>query len=108
MKESTEKQMYIVTADCYKCGGNFNLAMIKGDEKRNGFCGPEAFTQQEIKLAQNHGVNIQKQNSQTMQESYFANTCPHCNAFTGQHFLFSEYFVSAIEGDFEFITVDLI
>jgi hypothetical protein len=107
MKEPIQKQMYIVTAECYKCEKYFNLAMIKGDEKRNDFCGPEGFTEEEKKIALNQGVIIQKRDSKTMQESYFANICPHCNAFVGQHFLFSEYFVSAVGGDYKFILVDL-
>jgi hypothetical protein len=84
------------------------VAMIKCEpEKRNGFCGPKEFSETEKKIAENHGVIIREQDSYTMQETYFANTCPHCNAFVGNHYLFPEYFVEAMNEYCEYIVIDL-
>lgn len=106
MTEQTQKQMYIIAAPCYKCDEAMNVAMIK-DEKRNGFCGPESFSTEEKKVAENHGVNIRLQHSYTREESYDANTCPHCNSFIGQHFLLTEYLVPAECGDYEYKIVNI-
>ena len=110
MNESSKEQMYIITAPCWKCDKTINIAVIDGDmNKRNStLCGSEAFSPEEIKTAQNHNVLIKEQHSYTMQESYQANTYPHCNALIGQHFLFTEYFVPAVQDeDYEYKVIDI-
>jgi hypothetical protein len=62
MEKITEKKMYIIATDCYQCNEKLNVAVISTDNG-NGFCGPESFTQKEIKLAENNGVIIQMRNS---------------------------------------------
>ncbi len=108
MTEKISGQIYIIAAACYKCEKDMNVAVIKcGPTSRNGFCGPDRFTEKEIRLAENHKVVIRQQFSFTREESYMANTCLHCSAFIGQHFLFTEYFTAAMCGDYEFTTIDL-
>ena len=108
MKEQVLEQMYIVSAYCYKCNEAINVAMIKSAlTKRNRFCGPEAFTEEEKKTAENHGVFIQNRHSYTKEEAYEANTCPHCDAYIGQHFLFTDYFAAALNGDYKYEIVEL-
>ncbi|KRD06337.1 hypothetical protein ASE21_19395 [Flavobacterium sp. Root901] len=106
MKESIQTQMYIIKAECYKCDAPMNIAIIKS-EKRNGFCGPEAFSTEEKRIAENNGVIIREQHSYTMEQTYDANTCPHCNAFVGQHYLLTEYFVPAECSDYEYKVIDI-
>lgn len=104
----TQEQMYIIAGSCWKCDANMNVAVIKGNTNdRNGFCGPEAFSENEKKIAEEHGVIIREHRSHTREESYLANTCPHCNTFVGQHYLFTNYFISATYGDYEYKVVDL-
>ena len=101
--------MYIITAPCWKCDNTINIAVIKdGVKKRNGFCGPELFSEEEKKLAENYNVIIREHHSYTREETYYANTCLHCNTFIGQHYLFAEYFVSAVNGDYEYRIIDII
>src|SRR5690606_10633452 len=109
MNEGVQEQMYIITAPCWKCDNTINIAIIKGDvKKRNGFCGPELFSEEEKKLAENYNVIIREHHSYTREETYYANTCLHCNTFIGQHYLFAEYFVSAVNGDYEYGIIDII
>lgn len=101
-------QMYIITAPCWKCNKDMNVAVIKGDKKRNDPCGPEAFSDEEKSIAQNHNVIIDKRHSFTIEEDYYANICPHCNTFLGQHYLFDDYFCEAVYGSYVYKTIDLI
>lgn len=106
MSDSNQKQMYIIKVECYKCDQSINVAIIK-DGQRNGFCGPDSFSAEEKKLAENNGVSIRPQHSYTMEQTYEANTCPHCNAFIGQHYLLTDYFVPAEYGDYEYKVIDI-
>lgn len=83
--------------------------MIKGAvAQRKGFCGPEAFTEAKKKIAAANGVVIQNHFSGTRRGSYDANTCQHCNAFVGEHFLFTDYYVpGVVYGNYKFEVVDL-
>lgn len=103
-----KEQMYIVKAACWKCKNPMNVAIIKGDGKdRSNFCGPEVFSENEKKIAESHNVIINKHHSFTREEDYFANTCPHCNTFVGQHYLFTNYFIPVSYGDYECTIIDL-
>lgn len=102
-------QMYIITAPCWKCDKEMNVAVIKGDKKRHDFCGPEKFSEEEKKIAENHNVIISKRHSYTREEDYYANICTHCNTFIGQHFLFTGYFSLAVhqEDDYKYKKIHL-
>lgn len=102
------KQMYIVKASCWKCGGPYNVAVAHGNAEINSgrMYGPELFSEEEMKIAENNDVFIKMQYSSIRQENYLANTCPHCGIFTGQHYLF-EYFIGAEYGDFQFKKIDM-
>jgi len=101
-------QMYIITAPCWKCSKDMNIAVIKGDKERNGCCGPEAFSEEEKKTAKKHNVIIEKRHSYTREDAYNANICPHCNTFLGQHYLFANYFCEAVYGRYVYQIIDLI
>lgn len=104
MQESAEKGMYIISTTCYRCEMPMNVAIIK---RENGICGPEAFTGDEKRIAEKNGVTIRDQYSGTRNERYDANTCPHCNTFIGQHYLFTDYFASALYGEEKYKIVDI-
>lgn len=107
--EKPLEQMYIITAPCWKCRKTLNVAVVKSDiKKSNDFRGPELFSEIEKKIAKNHDVIIKEHYSQTRQETYCANTCPNCDTFIGKHYLFTDYFVSAICGDYEYKVIDII
>lgn len=82
----------IVEGPCWKCPNTMKVA-IKSEFFSHS--GPRDFTSEELKIAKENGVLIKKHYSKTMQESYFANTCPHCGAFSGEHYLFTDYLVPA-------------
>lgn len=107
MSDPIQDKMHIITAECYKRNQPINVAIIKSG-KSNGFCGPEVFSAEEKKMAKNQGVVIKQQHSYTMEQTYDANTCPHCNAFIGQHYLLTEYFVPAKCGDYEYKTIHIV
>lgn len=104
MNESVKEGMYIVNTTCYKCEKTMNVAIIK---RGNDIFGPEAFSGEEKRVAGNNGVIIRDQYSGTRQEHYDANTCPHCNTFIGQYYLFADYFTSALYGECEYKIVDI-
>ncbi len=106
MTNLVQDQMYIITSSCYKCDEEMNVAIIRRKhELGERMSGPEEFSLQEKELATNNGVLIKEHYSATRQEIYDANTCPHCNAFIGQHYLFTDYLSPAIYGECEYIHV---
>jgi len=80
MTKNEKRYMEIVEAPCCQCGTPMKIALIE-------LYGPDRFSDAEIEFARSHGVLIKEQLSKTMQESYFANTCPKCGAFIGQFFV---------------------
>lgn len=100
-----QKKMYIISAPCWKCQENFNVTLIKPEQSQ--MYGPESFSEEEIKIAEKHDAIIKMQHSGIRQESYNANTCPHCGTFIGQHYLFTDYFCSAQYGDYPYKLIDL-
>jgi recombinational DNA repair protein (RecF pathway) len=104
MNESIKKGMYVIFTTCYKCGQPMNAAMIYRED--GNFCGPETFSEEEKRVAKDHGVIIDHHYSGTRQESYNANTCPHCNAFIGEWFLYDDYVTSVMYGDCNYKLVD--
>ena len=102
--------MYIVTAPCWKCSEYMKVAMIvEGDIQKGGgsisVSGVEEFFVDEITIAEKHGVIIRQHQSHTLGQSYDASTCGQCHAFVGQHYLLTEYFVPAVNGDYEHIVI---
>jgi len=109
MNKPLQKQMYIVTSSCWKCDQTMNVSLITGDaQKGNGqVYGPESFSEEEIKIAENQGVVIKEHHSAIRQETYRANTCAHCGAFVGQHYLFTDYHCAAENEDCEYKKIDM-
>lgn len=86
--ENEKKTLKIINSNCWKCNEKMKIAMIDGDQD---YFGPEGFSKKEIKLAEEHGVLLKIQHSKTMDESYLANTCPHCGNFVGQFFVLDHF-----------------
>lgn len=95
-------QLYIIQAKCWRCHQPATLAMIKSPQD---FYGPEGFSAQQTHLATQQGAVIRPQYSRYKQTTYPANSCGHCKAFLGEHYLFQEYFVSALDGVYRYQTV---
>lgn len=75
----------ITTSKCWHCGTPHKKCWITvGD---GTFYGPEQFTQEEINLAKEKGVLIEKRYSRSLEEWYNANVCPRCGKFHGQLFI---------------------
>ena len=84
--------MTIVEGSCWKCDSIMKAAIIEGGMERGGTSvGPDEFTIHEVEYAQSKGVIIKEHNSKTAGRKYYANTCPSCETFVGDHFLFTEY-----------------
>lgn len=109
MANSISKQMFIVSASCYKCKKPMRVAMIVGNSAiaDGQVYGPEYFTQTEIEIAETNETFIKEHFSGTRQEAYNANTCKNCNSFVGQHYLFANYYCAAIYGDCKYEKIDL-
>ncbi|MEJ7691572.1 hypothetical protein [Daejeonella sp.] len=96
-----DKSLVIIDADCWKCKAPMKVGMLDCGGYHPG---PEAFTDDELALAREEGVDIRDNFSRTIGESYLSNTCPHCDALTGQHYLFTDYFVPANNGEYPYET----
>ncbi len=81
-----QPKLAIFETECWKCKRNMRLAMIIISSKMILY--PDDFNEEDIKLAQSLGVTIKKQYSKTINESYLANTCDHCNAFIGDFYMY--------------------
>ncbi|HRF99786.1 MAG TPA: competence protein CoiA family protein [Bacteroidia bacterium] len=84
--------MTIIDGHCWRCPSEMKIAILSENCSHSG---PDSFSESEIKLAKDNGVIIKKHFSKTRGESYLANTCPSCGSFSGDHFLFTDFYVPA-------------
>lgn len=94
MEEIYNRYIKIADIKCYKCKKDMKLAYMvineNGDD--SGYVvHPDEFTKEELLLVRNKGVFIEKVYSQTIKKLYFANICPHCNSFIGDHYIHNYY-----------------
>lgn len=82
----SSKHLLIVNGDCWKCGAPMKVAAVQGDM---GY--ERDFLPSDIQLATQHGVFMKSHYSRTAGRRYIANTCPVCQAFVGDHYLFTNY-----------------
>lgn len=76
----------IIDGKCWKCHSPMKVGALRGD------AGYECeFNLDHIALANGHGANIMTRYSKTVGHRYAANTCKRCNAFIGDHYLFTDY-----------------
>lgn len=78
-----DARLNIGTFDCWKCKKPMKVSWITC----TSFYGPEEFSENEIKIAIENGVEIEKVYSKTSNEQYNANICPHCKTFVGKNFI---------------------
>jgi len=79
-------KILIIDGKCWKCHSPMKVGALRGD------AGYECeFNASHIALANRHGANIKTRYSKTARDRYAANTCTKCNAFIGDHYLFTEY-----------------
>ena len=90
----SRKYMNIGTYECWKCNKPHKVAWITvdnsvpiTDDSWGSYYGPDAFSENEIKIAREKGVIIEERYSKTIHEKYNANICPHCGVFIGQFFI---------------------
>jgi predicted Zn-ribbon and HTH transcriptional regulator len=91
-----KKIMTIVNGPCWKCNSNMNIASISTSKRTiirgiSNFLAPGDFNMEEIKAARDNNVHLKHHYSKTAGYSYLANTCPKCNAFVGDHYVFTDY-----------------
>ena len=71
---------------CWKCNEEMNIVAI--NNKDGGMhIGPENFTDEELTIALELGVDIRNCYSNTLKQYYNANYCAHCNNFIGVNLL---------------------
>ena len=85
--------MVIIPATCWRCGGEMKVAMILANNER-GIITASSFNEEEISQANALGANIAKRYSKTVENSYMANVCEHCNAFIGDFYMHDYYYSS--------------
>ena len=85
--------MVIIPASCWKCGYEMKVAMIVANNER-GIKSASSFNEKEIGIANSLGANIAKRYSKTVDDSYMANVCKHCNAFIGEFYMHDYYYAS--------------
>lgn len=76
-----------------KCGYEMKVAMIVANNER-GIKSASSFNEKEIGIANSLGANIAKRYSKTVDDSYMANVCKHCNAFIGEFYMHDYYYAS--------------
>ena len=81
-----------VTTECWKCNQEMKVAMLVADNGRE-ILSPSEFNEEEISIAKSLGVNVAKRYSKTVQDSYLANVCGHCNAFVGDFYMHEYYYL---------------
>lgn len=91
----------IINAKCWQCDKDVLVALV-GDDAGNLGYGPEAFSEEEQKLATEHGVLLKNVDSSTANESYLANACTHCGAFVGKWYFFTDYYTTALYGHYTY------
>lgn len=103
-----DETMYIIQAPCWKCEKEMNVAVIRGNgqTRKGSTSGPESFDDKEIRMAEKNGVLIKNHYSETMMETYKANTCPSCGTFVGQFYLFSNYYNPAEMGTYKYKSIE--
>ena len=84
-------KMVIVPASCWRCGHEMKVAMIVANNER-GIMSASSFNEKEISIAKSLGANIVKRYSKTVDDSYMANVCKHCNAFVGDFYMHDYYY----------------
>jgi len=94
----------IISAECWQCDKPMLIALI-GDNAGNLYGGPEGFSNEEVSLAEEHGVLLKTIFSKTSEETYLANVCKECGAFVGQFFFFAHYYTPALYGHYKYLRV---
>lgn len=82
-------QMVIVPTDCWNCGHEMKIAMLS--IKNGDYISATEFNEEDVKIANGLGANIKRRYSKTVNESYLANVCKHCNAFVGDFYMHEYY-----------------
>lgn len=101
--DASKTKMTIIEGLCWKCNEAIKVAVTEGDGIMSSYCGPDEFTDAELDFAKSKGVVIRTQDSKMANETYLANTCPHCNTFVGNFYLFTQYIQPADIGEYKFV-----
>ena len=84
-------QMVTVSSNCWMCRQKMTIAMLA--TKNGEIFSPADFSKEDIEIATTLGANIKPSYSKTVNESYLANVCKHCNAFVGDHYIHNYYYL---------------
>ena len=93
-KPLSRKVLHVVDTECWKCRRPMKAAIISIDSFANRI---HDFDEHETNIAEDNGVLIKKHYSQTMNESYRANTCRSCGTFIGGFYTHHHSYLMAPE-----------
>jgi hypothetical protein len=93
----SKSDMMIITTPCWNCRKDMRMA-VEGTETGDLLATPSGFGNKERALAERHGVLLREHASATAGDTYLANTCPSCNAFIGEWYIYAHYFCEALYG----------
>jgi len=99
-----EKSLLIIDSECWKCNYPMKVVVLDCDGYHGG---PDKFSETELNIARGRGASIKSNYSNIVKTAYLSNTCPACDAMTGNHYLFSDHYTSAIYGYYNFERVPL-
>jgi hypothetical protein len=60
-------------------------------DQEHELVGPREFSCEQVRIATERGALLKENYSRTMEERYLSNTCPNCNAMTGDFYLHHHY-----------------
>lgn len=90
-----EAKLVIYNTKCYECNKDIKIAAII-DKEGYTLIGPENFTDEELAISLELGVDIRNCYSNTLREHYNANYCENCDSFIGKNYLHN-YIGSEVE-----------
>ncbi|MDR3678714.1 MAG: hypothetical protein P4L41_02035 [Flavipsychrobacter sp.] len=98
---SDNPKLIVIEAQCWKCKQPMKVAVMDCGSPFLQHRRPDEFTKDELLFAATKGVSIKLHYSATADYEYLANSCTHCDAFVGDHYLFTDYIQPADMGDLQ-------
>ncbi len=95
--EDLKTVLRIVEDGCYNCNKLMKMALVMQSMVIRDV---SQFSEELIKIARDSGVKIEERHSKTMDLSYTANICPHCDVMIGMNFTY-RYIYSYVVKDME-------
>lgn len=72
----SRQYLHVVSGSCWKCDNEMKFALI---DQEHATIGPEEFSQEQARIASEHGALLKEKYNRNLRGRYLSNTCPNCN-----------------------------